>query len=116
MPEPKKEITEISVKYVFKDEEKRDLAAEMARKFTDGQQLEEEKKAVTSDFKSQIDRVNAEINNIATKLNNGHERRYTKCEVKRDYDKKLIFFIREDTGELVKTTPMNQDDLQLKVV
>ena len=103
------------IKYTFTENEKKEIAIEMAQKVTNLQQAEDDKKAVASDFKSQIDGIQASVNSAATKLNNGYEMRSIKCEVVPNYDKKVWEYLRTDTGEQTKEKPMTANDLQMKL-
>ena len=100
------------LKYEFTEAEKKDLAGDLAQKVAALQRAEDEKKAIMSDFKSQIDGVQAHINNLATKFNNGYEMRQIECEVIPNIDHKVWETYRCDTGERVKTKAMTQTDLQ----
>ena len=102
------------LKYTFSDAEKAEIAAEMAEKVTDLSRKEDELKAVKSDFKSQIDGLQANVNGAATKLTNGYEMRNIECRVERDYKKGVIRFIRTDTGEIARTKEMSHEDRQQK--
>jgi hypothetical protein len=110
-----KEFSNEFIKHTFSDDEKRDIAVEMAQKVSELQQAEDNKKAIVSDFKSQIDGIQARVNNAATKLNNGYEMRTVKCEVVPNWDKKVWEYMRTDTGEKVKEEAMTADDLQMKL-
>ena len=112
MAEPKYENE--FIKYNFTDEEKKDIAAEMAQKIVNLQQAEDDKKAITSDFKSQIDGIQAGINSAATKLTAGYEMRSTKCQVVPNYPKKVWEYHCVDTGVLVKEKGMTSNDLQME--
>jgi len=102
------------IKYVFADEERKELATEMAQKIVTLQQTEDDLKAIKSDYKSRIDVNQAGINLSATRLTSGYEMRSTKCEVRPDYAKKVWEYIRVDTGEIAKTKDMTADDLQME--
>lgn len=106
------EIKKEYCKYVFDENEKKEIAGDMARQIADKFRVEAEKKAVVSDFKSQIEALESSIGNAATKLNNGYEMRNIDCKVVADYDAKLWKFYRLDTGELVRQRKMTADDLQ----
>ena len=103
------------LKYVFSQEEKADIAIEMAQKVSELSQAEDEKKAIMSDFKSRIDGLQARVNSAAIKLNNGYEMRSIECEVVPNWEEKIWEYIREDTGEITKTAQMTPEDLQLKL-
>ena len=110
-----KETSTEFVRHEFTEEEKKDIASEMARKVSELQALEDQKKAIMSEIKGQIDIAQANINQSATKLNNGYEIRSVRCEVKRDYDDKVVNYYRINTDELVKTRAMTNEEKQQKL-
>lgn len=110
MSEPKYENE--FIKYVFTEPEKKEIASEMTQKIVNLQQAEDDKKAIMSDYKSQIDGIQAGINSAATKLTAGYEMRSTKCQVIPNYPKKIWEYHRVDTGVLVKEKGMTSNDLQ----
>ena len=112
MPEPKYENE--FIKYIFTEEEKREIASEMAQRIVNLQQAEDDLKAIKSDYKSQIDGIQAGINSAATKLTSGYEMRSTKCQVIADYPGKVWKYMRVDTGEIVKEKGMTSNDLQME--
>lgn len=103
------------IKCTFTENEKKEIAIEMAQKVANLQQAEDDKKAVASDFKSQIDGIQASVNSAATKLNNGYEMRTIKCEIVPNYNKKVWEYLRTDTGEKVIEKAMTANDLQMKL-
>ncbi len=108
-----KEFSTEYIKFNFTEEEKRDIAAEMARKVTDLAQAENDKKAIMSDLKSKIDSLTAQVNVAATKLNNGYEYRNVKCEIDPVYaEKKVLFWF---DGRIVKERPMTNDEMQIEL-
>lgn len=113
--EDEKEYSHEYVKHVFTEDEKKEIATDMAQKVTELKEHEDSKKAVMSDFNSKIDAAKAHINSSATKLNNGYEMKTVKCEVVRDYELKIIKYIRTDNGEVGKEKPMSSDDMQMKL-
>ena len=102
------------LKYVFDDDEKKEIAAEMAQNVGELNQAEDDKKAIMSDLKSKIDGLGAMINSAATKLTNGYEMRNIKCKVVPNYTKRVWEYTRADNGELAKEKPMASDDLQME--
>jgi len=110
-----KEYSNEYVKYVFSEDEKKEIATELAQKVSDLNQAEDEKKAINSDLKSRIDGLQATVNGSATKLNNGYEMRSIKCEVVPDYELKVFRYIRTDTNEIAKERRMSSDDLQMEL-
>ena len=110
-----KEFSNEFIKHEFTENEKKEIAVEMAQKVSELQQAEDNKKAIASDFKSQIDGIQANVNSAATKLNNGYEMRTIKCEVVPNWDKKVWEYWRIDTDTIAKTKPMTANDLQMKL-
>ena len=103
------------IKHTFSKDERADLSNTMAQKVTELHQAEDDKKAINSDFKSQIDGLTADVNSAATKITNGYEMRNIECEHKPDYDKKIWTVVRIDTGEPVKELPMSEEDFQMSI-
>ena len=100
------------LRYHFNEEEKKDLAREMAQNVIKTRDLEENKKAVTSQFASQINEAVASSNMAAQKLESGFEMRTIECEEVFDYDRNTVETWRLDTGEKVKDRTMTQAELQ----
>ena len=112
---PNKEFSNEFIEHTFTDDEKREIAIEMARKVSELQVAEDNKKAIMSEFKSKIDGIQANVNLSATKLNNGYEMRTIKCEVIPLWDKKVWEYRRVDNGEVAKEKQMSSNDLQMKI-
>lgn len=84
----------------------------MAQNVIKARDLEENKKAVTSQFASQINEAVAKSNMAAQKLESGFEMRTIECEEVFDYDRSTVETWRLDTGEKVKERTMTQAELQ----
>ncbi len=100
------------LRYHFNEEEKKDLAQGMAQSVIKARDLEEEKKAITSQFASQINEANAKANSAAQKLESGFEMRMIDCEEIWDFKTKTIATTRLDTGEEIKERTMNNRECQ----
>jgi len=103
------------VKYVFNENEKKEIAQSMAQKVGELQTAEDELKAVKSDFKSRMDALQAQVNGAATKLNNGYEWRSMECRVEYSVNDKIVAFYRLDNQEFVKERAMRPEELQLRI-
>ena len=103
------------IKYIFSESEIKEIAAEMAQKIITLQQTKDDLKAIKSDYKNQVDGIQAGINLSATKMTSGYEMRSVKCEVVPNYNLKIFKYIRVGTGEVVKEKKMTQNDLQRKI-
>ena len=112
MADKEKELSDQFIKHVFTDDEKKSIAQEMALKVSELAQLEDQKKAVASQIKSEIDKKQGEVNLKANYLNTGFVMKSVKCEVERDYKKRVIRYIRTDNGQVGREVPMTQEDLQ----
>lgn len=115
MEKPEVKYSHQYVKYEFIEEEKREISIEMAEKVSRLDSLEDELKAVKSDFKSQIDQTSADMKNLASKINNGWEMREIKCIIEYDYENGIVRHIRTDNGQEVKTRKMNQEERQMRI-
>ena len=104
------------LKHMFSDDEKKDIAIEMAQKVAELNQAEDQKKAINSDLKSKIDGLQATINHAAVRLNNGYEMRSIECEVTPAWDEKVWQYTKLDTGEIVKQVEMSPEDLQMRLL
>lgn len=110
-----KQFSNEHIKHIFDENEKKEIAVELAQKVANLQQAEDDKKAVMSEYKSQIDGIQADINGAARKLNNGYEMRTIKCEVVPIWDKKVWEYRLLDNGDMIKEKAMTADDLQMKL-
>lgn len=97
------------------EEEKRELAEQMAEDQAKLKSLEDEKKAVASDYKSRIEQVQGSININSSTYLQGWEMRETSCSEVMDYTKAEVSIVRLDTGEVIKRRGMTQDELTLSL-
>lgn len=111
-----KKFTNEYIKYQFSATEISEMAAELAQRTSELETAEDEKKAIVSDLKSRIDTLTSTVRQAATKINNGYEMRNVKCEVVEDFKAGTIKHIRTDTGEIVRTKKMSDEDRQQKIV
>lgn len=86
-------------------------AKELARVTAKQAELEDEKKAVTSDFKGRIDRCTADCQTLAQRVTTGRELRDIDCEWQPSKDGKMIL-VRLDTGEIIDTRKMTEEEQQ----
>ena len=109
-----KEYSNQYIKHTFGESEKKEIAIAMAQTVGDLQCAEDEKKALVSEFKSRIDKLQAEINLAAGQLRSGYEMRNVKCEVERDYKRRVVRYWRTDIDDSVmaKERTMTAEELQ----
>ena len=111
----KREVAEEFCKYEFSEKEKREIADMLAGKITEFKELEDRKKAMMSDIKGIMDSVSLTINKSARQIKDGYETRYINCYVNKNFDTKKVEYERVDTGEIVRTREMTEEDMQTKM-
>lgn len=93
-------------------EKANDLAGENQRKA----RLESEKKSAMSSFKSRIDEVDARIEQLSQDITNGYCNEWVMCDVAFNMPQKGFKTItRPDTGEIVRVSPMTDEDFQTEM-
>jgi len=103
------------LKYKFSEEEKREIASGMAAHITAKEESEEEKKVVMGQFKNRIDGFEAHISAAAAKINSGYEMRQIECEMIPNISAKQWEITRKDTGVVIRTQKMTDDERQMKI-
>lgn len=88
------------LRYDFTATEIYDLSVKLANKTQDMAGKKQEKKSITSQLKSELDVIEADVSSLSNKVANGYEMRKVECEIKYHKPKqgeKTI--IRKDTNE-----------------
>ena len=112
MKEKSKEIKSMHIKYVFTDEEKKELAGNLAQKISEKDSLELQKKEVASRITSEINTVNANIVRISEDYRQGYTWKNHDCYEIFDYDTKSVFTHRADTDDQVAARTMTSAEYQ----
>ena len=99
-------------KYEFNSKELAGVAAELSAKRQEKATIEDEKKSVASTYKAQIDGIDAKVNKLAANYSLGFEYRDIDCFLTLDDKRKERIYARCDTGAVVKTEPMREEDFQ----
>jgi len=113
--EKKKTVTRQTSKFLrhdFTDEEKRELAEEMARKVTEANELVKQQSDSRKEYQAKIDVAETKASSNATKITSGYEFRDIDCEEILDYEEREVRVIRLDTGEQVERRAMSNYELQ----
>jgi hypothetical protein len=97
------------------EEELRIKADELAHIWLDKTKIEEEKKAVNSHFKSELDNLDAKAAGLSDEVAEKRAYRPVVCEWRPEYVSQQMFCIRGDTGEVVEKRTMSKDELQLEL-
>ncbi len=104
------------LKYQFTHDEIHEKGILLATLTSEMTAIENEKKAIVSEFKAKLDGKQATVELIGNHINNGYEHRYIDCKVIFDDPSiGLKTTYRQDTGEKVQTDPMTADELQLPI-
>ena len=109
------------LRYSFTESERLTMGSELAQSHNTLAQIAEEETTVKAQFKERRSTTEGKIGSLSRKLALGYEMRNIPCRI--EYDKpnlNEVSYIREDTGEVVKTRPFTdserQQDLPLDVV
>ncbi len=109
------EVVDVWSKYEFTEDEKRELSKRLANENQNKQRLDDEKKAVASNFKAKIDSAISSINLFASQISNGYEHRNFRCFKLLNFNRKMREFYDVDSGELIKEEPFLPGDYQMKL-
>ncbi len=110
-----REKTKRYLRYTFNDDEKKELAKEMAQAVVERDTATAEMETVKAQFEGRITKAEGEITLNAGKINSGYEMRHIECEVTKDYKKGRVTVVRLDTGELVEDRPMTGEEKQVQI-
>lgn len=112
MPNHVEETSEY-LRYDFTKEELSAIASKMARDHQSAQKLEEEKKVVVAQFKSNIEALISQISEASRLLTNGYEHRNVDCLwMFNNPQDGIRTMVRKDTGEVVRTAKMSTEEMQ----
>ena len=104
-------------KYQFEKNEIAEISETLARKISETELKEAEKKDVASQFATQIKTLQNEMSAAAACVRNGYEYRGIECDVLLDYANNAVNYVRQDTGETVRTRVMTaaerQEEMQI---
>lgn len=106
------ETTREFLKYVFIESEKKELAEKMALRISQITEAEGNLKSASTQIKSEIAKLEAELIQAAEKFRSGFEMRKIDCRIERDYRIGCVWIWRMDTGELVRERAMSAEERQ----
>jgi hypothetical protein len=102
----------VTAKHTLTDAEKQALGQEMADRTAEADRLRDELDSLKKDFNSRIRIAEITARSCGEKIRNGYEMREVECTVEVDPKTRLVRYIRTDTGEVARTRPAEQSDLQ----
>lgn len=97
----------------FTEKEKLDMAGQIANCIREKKSNEDELASISSQYKSNVKRLEAEIAGFAEKLNTGWEMRRAECFEIRDYATGNLSVIRKETGEVVEERALTGEERQM---
>ena len=112
MPLDTKPLTR-NLKCMLTQDETRTYGIELARENAAKDEAEERKKEVDAQLKAEIESHSTRALSIARKINNGYEYRDVECTLDCNYTKNSATIRRTDTGEVIETRAMTQEERQM---
>jgi hypothetical protein len=111
MEKPEKALK--TIRYQFSNEEQAANSKELAETCGQKKEIEDEKKAVMSSFKSKIDSHDARINLLSKWISSGYDYRSVECILKKNFKtgKREYYY----QGVLVEEEPLRAEDHQLAI-
>lgn len=76
-------------------------------------QIDDDIRAYQTEKKAEIAKYEAVVNLNRSKLNRGKDTRKVQCILTKDFKAQIKTYARVDTGEIVRTAPLSEDDLQI---
>jgi protease II len=108
----RKEKEKLSAMVVLTEDEKLAYGSELAECHNDKRAVEDNLKSYSTQAKGEIETFNARINALSNKLTCGKELRQVECAIVYNWDKKEKAWIRIDTGEIIRTDTISEEELQ----
>src|SRR3972149_385804 len=93
-------------------EEVEERARESAQLLERRDQFEDELKSAQKSGKARLTEMEAELRRLATEVRDRAVLRLTQCERRLDYDAGTVSEVRGDTGEVIQTRKMTDDEKQ----
>ncbi len=97
------------------DEERTTLANEIITAMNRLSEIEDDVKSYKTEKQAEIAKCEATMNICRIKINRGKDIQWVKVKELKDYVAKTKTYFNLETGEAVKTLPMNDDDAQLEM-
>lgn len=92
---------------------KLELAMKIVSALNSISQIEDDIRAYQTEKKVEIAKYEAVVNLNRSKLNRGKDTRKVQCILSKDFKAQIKTYARVDTGEIVRTAPLSEDDLQI---
>lgn len=93
------------------DGERTQYARQLAQEFATYDQIEAEKKDITSRLGKQLKSQRTTLDSLTSRVLNGVEDREVEVEVLFDFQRKMVEITRVDTFEVVEKRPMKKEEI-----
>lgn len=104
------ETRRASVKEVLTEQERQQIASEMAQQIAAAETKEEDIKTVTTQMKGELQAIKGASSLNAGILNAGYRMMVKPVVVVADFDRRTRIFLDPETGEQVGTEPLQDSD------
>lgn len=95
------------------NEEQRLKGAELAGMQKRLEGIEAEKAAMSADFGGKIKTLKRDLGDLAVVVREKREFREVQCSEHKDHGTGTVYMTREDTGEIISSRPMRDDERQI---
>jgi hypothetical protein len=103
------------IKYVFSQEEKEQIANDMALSLSEKESAEQRLKEIQKSIKAEIEAFQTKISTLSRHYSNGYTYQNTDCEVEYDFSARTVRTFRADNGEFISSRPMKANELQADI-
>ncbi len=103
------------IKYVFNEDEKKEMAGNMAQSNAEKESLEQKLKEVSKQIKADIEAAQTKISTLSRHYNQGYEYKTADCILTYDFDFREVLTHRKDNGDFISRRTMREEELQQKM-
>ena len=97
------------------DEEVLKYGRDAARAMADGLSIEKQFESVKKDYKARLDEQASIVSKLSPRIHSGIETRDVECEEIKNWTKGTVVVTRLDTGEIVESRPMREDEKHMEM-
>ncbi|KAA9357269.1 hypothetical protein [Larkinella humicola] len=105
----------ITYRHYYTPEEHSEKSQQLATVNIQKVELEDEKKAITSEYKAKIDAHQSQLNLLSRQVHDRFETRTILAVKRKNFTDRIWEYINPDSGEIIKTEPLTGRDLQYDV-
>jgi hypothetical protein len=101
--------------FKLSDRDKMACATEIIDAMNAMSEIEDDLRSYQTEKKAEIAKNEAIVNLCRIEINRGKDRQWIGVKVVKDFDKKTKTFARIDTGEIVRTSALTEEDMQTEM-